>query len=100
MTSSSGATEWTYAYDPFGASRSTTKNDPNAPDNPMQFAGEQLDATGLYYLRAREADPATGRFETVDPITPDVGAPATSSYTYASNDPTLRTDPSGREDDP
>jgi len=44
--------------------------------------------------------PVRSRFETVDPITPDVGAPATSSYTYASNDPTLRTDPSGREDDP
>ncbi|MGH2706334.1 MAG: RHS repeat-associated core domain-containing protein [Actinomycetota bacterium] len=66
LTSSSGATEWSYAYEPFGTARSEVKVDPAAPANPMRFAGEALDDTGLYHLRARQHDPKTGRFLSLD----------------------------------
>jgi RHS repeat-associated protein len=94
MTSSTGATEWTYHYDPFGVSRSTTQNDPNAAGNPMQFAGEYLDATGLYNLRARQYDSTTGRFLSIDPVEQQ-GALRDSSYAYAADRPTILIDPSG-----
>ncbi len=48
-------------------------------------------------MRAREYDPTTGRFLSVDPLPPVVGTPCTSSYLYAADDPANRIDPSGRE---
>jgi RHS repeat-associated protein len=61
----------------------------------MQFTGEQLDPTGLYHLRAREYDPAAGRFTTTDPVAGSPGSPAVSSYGYVDNRPTVMIDPSG-----
>src|SRR5206468_12335243 len=100
LTSSSGTTEWTYAYEPFGSIRSETQNDPSAPQNPFKFAGEQADATGLYYLRARQYDAAVGRFTATDPAQTCTAVPYTSSYVYASNRPTVYIDPSGRAFEP
>src|SRR5207249_4388497 len=37
VVSSTGSTEWTYSYEPFGATRTQTQNDPNAPTNVVQF---------------------------------------------------------------
>jgi RHS repeat-associated protein len=96
VTSSTGKTQWTELYEPFGAVRSETRNDPQAPANPMKFAGEYQDATGLYNLRAREYDPASGRFLQVDPAGPDISTPITSAYAYAVARPTTLVDPSGR----
>jgi RHS repeat-associated protein len=61
----------------------------------MQFAGEQTDATGLYYLRARQYDPATGRFTRADPADQTVAGSQISSYAYASDRPTIMTDAGG-----
>ena len=61
------------------------------------FAGEQLDTTGLVHLRARQYNPSVGRFTSVDPVQP--GAPGTTGYnlyTYAANNPTTFTDPTGQ----
>ena len=38
--------QWSYSYDPFGNSRSATKVNPLAADNPMRFTGEDLDPPG------------------------------------------------------
>jgi len=82
--------QWTYAYDPFGAIRTQTKNQGSAPDNFMKFTGEYFDPTGLYHLRARQLDPGTGRFLNTDPL----DSP-TSAYAYVENRPVALTDPTG-----
>ena len=63
------------------------------------FNGQQQDETGLYYLRARYYDPKVGRFISSDPEIGHDDDPATlHRYTYASNDPVNRVDPTGRAD--
>lgn len=62
----------------------------------LRFAGELRDSdTGLYHLRARQYDPATGRFLTTDPLAPKLSEPYPSTYVYAGNRPTALVDPSG-----
>jgi RHS repeat-associated protein len=105
LTSSTGAAQWTYAYDPFGATRIATQNDPSAPANPMQFVGEYKDPNGLYNLRARQYDPTSGRMLAVDPLAQSAGDPASSPYLYASDRPGVLFDPTGQraatcKDDP
>jgi RHS repeat-associated protein len=95
MTSSSGSTRWTYAYEPFGALRTEQRSGDSAPTNFMKFTGEYLDPTGLYHLRARQYDPATGRLQRPDPVESHVHSPLIASYVYAANRPTVMVDPSG-----
>jgi RHS repeat-associated protein len=95
VTSSTGATQWTDTYEPFGAIRSETKNAGGAPDNFMKFTGEYLDPTGLYYVRARQYDPTSGRFTQVDPVSFSKSATTMSDYLYAGDEPTVMVDPSG-----
>jgi RHS repeat-associated protein len=96
LTSASGVPQWTYSYEPYGSARTQTQHDPGAPDNPIRFAGEQLDPTGLYHLRARQYNPADGRFLTVDPLSPTLTDPYTGAYAYTNNRPTALLDPSGK----
>lgn len=95
LTNSSGASQWTHAYEPYGLVHTETQDDRRAPTNFMKFAGEYLDPTGLYHLRARQYDPTNGRFLTTDPLARAVTAPYISSYVYADNQPTALIDPSG-----
>ena len=97
MTSSTGATLWTETYQPFGELKTEVKSSNQAPVNFMKFAGEYLDPTALYHLRARQYDPTTGRFLATDPLRPGVGEPAQSPYVYADDRPTSRIDPTGRD---
>jgi RHS repeat-associated protein len=77
----------TYSYDVFGAVRDSS----GSADNVWQFTGEQYDEdSGLYYLRARYFDPATGRFLGEDAI------PSANQYAYSFNSPTNFVDPYGR----
>lgn len=88
LTTASGSTAGTYAYDPYGNLLSHT----GASDTPLRFAGGYQDPeTGLYYLRARYYDPRTGQFLSRDPI-----APLTqSAYGYVGGNPLNLIDPTG-----
>jgi RHS repeat-associated protein len=95
-TDSSGVTQWTRLYEPFGVKRSETQNSPTAPAVPLGYAGEYNEsASGLYDLRARQYDPAVGRFLSEDPVSPAMTDGYGSAYAYASDQPTVFTDPSG-----
>lgn len=96
LTSSAGATWWTYAYLPFGGVRSATKNSNQATDNVLRFAGGYLDPTTLYHFGARQYDPGAGRFLSTDPMKPSIADPYVGAYLYANNNPVRYTDPSGR----
>jgi len=96
VTSSTGASEWSYSYDPFGATRAVTKDDPAAPTNLMQYSGEYNDPNGLYNLRARQYDPASGRMLGLDPLAETRDGSAMSLYIYAGDMPTTYDDPSGQ----
>ncbi len=95
-TASNGATEWTYAFEPFGATRTETQDDPSAPVNVMKFVGELADTTGLYYLRARQYEPANGRFLGLDPLQRSDRQAQISKYIYADDQPSVLADPSGQ----
>jgi RHS repeat-associated protein len=99
VSSSTGTAEWTYAYEPFGATSTETQSDPNAPPNPMKFAGEFLDQAGFYDLRAREYDTNTGRFQQRDIVT-QTTQPYVSTYAYVGDQPTVLADPTGQYFEP
>src|SRR6185369_13278014 len=84
-----------YDYEPYGTSTSETRLTASAPANPVRFAGQNLDATGLYHLHAREYEPATGRFLTTDPLPQALSDPYVSAYAYVAGRPTAWLDPSG-----
>jgi RHS repeat-associated protein len=96
LTNASGQPEWTYSYEPFGGAKATTQNDPNAPVNPLQYAGQYQDAaSGLYDLRARQYDPTSGRFLSIDPLANGLTTSLQSAYSYADDSPVNSTDPTG-----
>ena len=69
------------------------------PWRPSFYRGEQYDSDlGLYDLRARYYNPATGRFLSRDPKDGKAKIPATlHRYLYAIGDPANHVDPKGRE---
>jgi RHS repeat-associated protein len=66
--------------------------------NRSRYRGEQYDSDlGLYYLRARYYNPATGRFLSRDPEDGNAKDPASlHKYLYANGDPVNGIDPTGR----
>lgn len=58
---------------------------------PLMFQGQYRDPIGLYYMRARWYDPATGQFLSRDPYVLQTGQP----YAFADDDPINKQDPSG-----
>lgn len=96
VTDAAGETDWRYRYQPYGETRTETRDDLLAPENRIRYTGQHLDLeTGLYHLRARQYESRTGRFLTPDPLPRSVGEPYISSYTYADNQPTVLVDPAG-----
>jgi RHS repeat-associated protein len=89
-TDASGNVVNSYSYDVYGKTTTNT----GAQANDRQFAGEETDATGLQYLRARYYDPATGTFLSRDPL---AALPAWNGnpFTYASGNPSSASDPTG-----
>ncbi|MFG2471118.1 polymorphic toxin-type HINT domain-containing protein [Streptomyces canus] len=80
---------------PFGGLRGTV---PNSWTGTRGFVGGTTDtATGLTHLGAREYDPATGRFLSVDPVFTAYDPQQMHGYSYANNNPLTYSDPAGTE---
>ncbi|MET8976251.1 polymorphic toxin-type HINT domain-containing protein [Streptomyces sp. NPDC004539] len=79
---------------PFGASRGTEPA--NWPGTKGFVGGTTDTATGLTHLGAREYDPATGRFLSVDPLFAADDPQQMHGYAYAENNPVTYSDPTGR----
>ncbi len=87
LTTATGTGAGTTSYDAYGNVLGTT-----GTSTPLGYDGQYANTdTGLVYLRAREYDPATGQFMTVDPRLSESGEP----YSYASDNPVNVGDPSG-----
>jgi RHS repeat-associated protein len=88
ITSGSGSVVGTTEYDSYGNRSSHT----GSADSAIGYSGALTDSdTGLVYLQARDYDPATEQFLTVDPAVDTTHQP----YAYVANDPLSLTDPTG-----
>ncbi|MFJ1652578.1 RHS repeat domain-containing protein [Streptomyces sp. NPDC088337] len=78
---------------PFGETRGTTP--PTWPDD-KGFLGKTVDTgTGLTHVGAREYDPTTGRFLSVDPVLVPDDHESLNGYAYSNNTPVTKADPTG-----
>jgi len=94
LTNSGGTITDTYEYDAFGNKWTVSGTTPNN----YLYRGEQYDPDlGLYYLRARYYNSATGRFMSRDPLDGNIPDPKSlHKYLYADGDPVNANDPTGR----
>lgn len=76
---------------PFGERRGAAADWPNQ----RGFLDGTTDRTGTVHLGAREYDPSTGRFLSVDPVIDVQSAQQMHGYSYANNSPITYSDPSG-----
>ena len=92
LTNESGTVTDTLVFDAFGNETGRT----GTTDNPYGFQGEEQDATGLYYLRARYMNPSTGVFTTMDTYGGRLSDPVSlHKYLFANSNPVKFSDPSG-----
>ena len=91
LTDSTGATQTSYTFEPFGNTTTTGA----ATTSSFAYTGRELDATGLYYYRARYYNPATGRFISEDPL--GYAANSVNFYELAYDSSTNYRDPSGMQ---
>ena len=79
--------------DPFGNDRGTA---PTTWAGDQGFVGGVEDATtGLTHLGARDYDPPTGRFISLDPVLELTDPQQINGYSYAADNPVTGSDPSG-----
>ena len=93
LTDASGSPSGSTDYDSFGTVRSQA-----GASLPLGFTGELTDpTTGFLDLRARDLDPALGRFLSRDSVSPNApGSQGCNPYAYVANNPTTWTDPTGQ----
>lgn len=94
VTDGSGVLVGSTAYDAFGAVRSQTGS-----GSALGYTGELYTAaTRLLHLRARDLNPALGRFLSADTVQPNApGSQGFNLYAYVANNPTTWVDPSGHD---
>ena len=82
----------TYDYTPYGTAALGTP--PSGPG----YTGHVNDPeTNLVYMQHRYYDPVTGRFLSVDPVSPTAGNQSNfNRYSYVADNPVIRIDPDGR----
>ncbi len=88
LADGSGTIQTEYTYEPFGA----TTTSGASTNSSFAFTGREIDATGLYYYRARYYSPTLFRFMSEDPIG---FAGGFNVHRYVSNDPVMHRDPMG-----
>ena len=92
LTDESGAITDSLVFDAFGNETERT----GTTDNSYGFQGEEKDATGLCYLRARYMDPSTGTFTSMDTYSGSLSDPVSlHKYLFANANPVMYSDPSG-----
>ncbi len=89
LTDSSGTTQTSYTFEPFGNTTTTG----SATTNSFAYTGRELDAGNLYFYRARYYGPDVGRFISEDPVR--FHSDGTNLYPYVGNNPVREIDPSG-----
>ena len=95
LTTLAGRSGGVEAFEPFGAVRGKASG--KLKKGALRFTGEYFDANaGLYHLRARDYDPATGRFLNPDSVAQPIDQASAASYAYVQNRPTVLTDPTGK----
>jgi RHS repeat-associated protein len=94
LTDLAGAIVELYAFDAYG---NAIGFDPSVALTEFLYSGEQFDSKiGQQYLRARYYDPATGRFNRLDPFFGNLNDPLSlHKYLYTHADPIQGVDPSG-----
>ena len=88
LTSSAGAIQTSYSYEPYGNTTASGSSSTNA----LQYTGRENDGDGLYYNYFRYYDPTIGRFISSDPIGLAGGI---NTYAYVLDDPFNAIDPVG-----
>ena len=91
LTSTTGAIQNQYSYDPYGNASQTD----SGFTNPYQYTGREADTPGLYYYRARYYSPMMGGFISEDPLR--FGGGQLTFYGYAGADPLDFNDPRGTD---
>lgn len=89
LVNSSGTIGTEYTYGPFG--QTTTSG--TASTNPFQYTGREIDATSLYFMRARYYNSIAQRFLSSDPVGLAGGQP--NFYAYVGNSPMNWSDRTG-----
>jgi RHS repeat-associated protein len=89
LTSTTGAIQNMYSYDPYG----NVSQSGAGFTNPYQYTGREADTADLYYYRALYYSPQFPGFISEDPI--GFGGGQLSFYAAFSGDPLSRIDPSG-----
>ncbi len=90
LADSTGTLQTQYTFEPFGNTSVTGA----ATTSSFAYTGRELDATSLYYYRARYYSPSAQRFISEDPL--EFGGGDANLYAYARNNPVTYADPSGR----
>ena len=78
---------------PYGAPRGTAPA--SWPDNHGFLNKPQDTTTGLTDIGARWYDPTTGTFQSLDPVLEATSPQQLAGYTYAADNPTAQSDPTG-----
>ena len=78
---------------PFGTARGTAPS--SWPGDKGYVGGTEDASTGLVHLGARDYDPATGRFLSVDPVLDPTDPQQLNAYAYSNSSPVTYSDPTG-----
>jgi RHS repeat-associated protein len=91
----SGAVTGSWRYRAYGEINQTSGQ---VTPSILGYAGQLIDPSGLYYMRARWYDAASGRWLSRDPLGgSSTSAPSLNAYGYAAGNPANLFDPSGLE---